>query len=138
MLAIYKYMMRISSKIFPASLSKDIKTFFIKALCCHIAIPSNWLPLKTLYLISLPLLIKLITDQLLFLFRCKFWYVFCSLQLHQRCLSNQRFLLLLMICCCYAANYNAKGAFVIILFICSDLLNCNRSICTIAIATENA
>ena len=31
-----------------------------------------------------------------------------------------------------------QGAFVIILFICSNLLNCLRSVCTIAMTTENS
>ena len=57
-------------------------------------------------------------------------------QLRLSCPSNQPFLLLLMICCGYAANYNSQRAFVIIFFICSDLLNCLRSGCTVFIATK--
>ena len=34
-------------------------------------------------------------------------------------------------------NYNAQGALVIIFFICSDLQNCLRSLCTVAIRTGN-
>ena len=41
-----------------------------------------------------------------------------------------------MICCGYP-NYNAQGALVIIFFICSDLQNCLRSLCTVAIRTGN-
>ena len=34
-------------------------------------------------------------------------------------------------------NYNVQGAFVIIFFICSDLLDCFWSVCTIAMRTKN-
>ena len=44
---------------------------------------------------------------------------------------------MLFMCCGYW-NYNAQGAFVIIFFICSDIYNCLRSLCTAAIRTENA
>ena len=47
------------------------------------------------------------------------------------------FLLLLMICFGYAANYNIKRGFMIIFLICSDHLNCLRSVGTIVITTEN-
>ena len=43
---------------------------------------------------------------------------------------------ILFICCGYP-NYNAEGAFVMIFFICSDLDNCLRNFCTVAIRTEN-
>ena len=43
---------------------------------------------------------------------------------------------ILLICCGYP-NYNTQGAFAIIFFICSDLYNSLRSICTLAIRTEN-
>ena len=39
---------------------------------------------------------------------------------------------MLLICCGYP-NYNAQGAFVIIFFICSDLYNCLRSLCTVLV-----
>ena len=41
-----------------------------------------------------------------------------------------------LICCGYA-NYNAQEAFVIIFIMCSGLHNCLRSLCTVAINTEN-
>ena len=34
-------------------------------------------------------------------------------------------------------NYNAQGVFVIIFFTYSDLYNCLRSLCTVAVGTEN-
>ena len=37
----------------------------------------------------------------------------------------------------YSASYNTRRAFVIIFFICSDLLNCLRSVGTIVITTES-
>ena len=45
-------------------------------------------------------------------------------------------MLWLLICCGYP-NYKAQGTFVIIFFICSDLYNCLRSHCTVALRTEN-
>ena len=51
-------------------------------------------------------------------------------------LSKQSFLFLLLLICCGYANYSAQGAFVIIFFTCSDLLNCLRSICNVAIRTR--
>ena len=36
----------------------------------------------------------------------------------------------------FSYSANTRGAFVIILLICSDLLNCHRSVCTIVITTE--
>ena len=86
-------------KIFSASPSKDIKTFLMKELCCHIAsqvsIPSNLLPLETLsILVSLPLWIKFIMGQLLLLFveilKCLLYFF----QLRRRYPCNQPFLLL--------------------------------------------
>ena len=43
---------------------------------------------------------------------------------------------MLLICYGYP-NYNTQGAFMIIFFICSDLYNCLRSLCAVAITTEN-
>ena len=43
---------------------------------------------------------------------------------------------ILLIYCGYP-NYNAQGAFVIIFFICSDFYSCLRSLCTVAVRTEN-
>ena len=54
--------------------------------------------------------------------------------IHRRCLSNQPFLLLLMIYVSYAANYNTKGAFVIIFLICRS----KRSVGTIFVIIEMA
>ena len=47
-----------------------------------------------------------------------------SVQRTTRCLSNQPFLLLLMI----YFWYNTQGAFVIIILICSNLLNCLKAV----------
>ena len=123
---------RILRKNFCTLPSKDVKTFFIEELCCHIA--SYTIQLVTAgntvnsYLTSTadktyhgPVLKCLL----------QFFY------LRRRCPSNQHFFLLLMICSDYAANYNAQRAFVIIFFICSYLLNCIRSVFTIVIRTEN-
>ena len=52
--------------------------------------------------------------------------------------SDTPFLLLLMIHCGYAAKCNTQGKFVMIYFICSDLLNPLRSICAIIITIEIA
>ena len=43
----------------------------------------------------------------------------------------------ILLTCCGYPSYNAQGAFVIIFFICSDLYNCLRSFCTVAIRMEN-
>ena len=43
---------------------------------------------------------------------------------------------MLLTCCGYPDKY-AQGAFVIIFIICSDLHNCLRSLCTVAIRTEH-
>ena len=42
-----------------------------------------------------------------------------------------------MTCFGYAANYNIQEAFLIIFFICSDLLNCLRSVGTVVVKTES-
>ena len=44
---------------------------------------------------------------------------------------------LLFIYTFWLANYTTRGAFVIIVFICSDLLNCLRSVGTIVTTTES-
>ena len=37
----------------------------------------------------------------------------------------------------YSANYNTQGSLAILFLICSDLLNCFRSLCTMVITTES-
>ena len=43
----------------------------------------------------------------------------------------------MLLVCCGSPNWNVQGAFVIIFFICSDLCNCLRSLCTVAIRIGN-
>ena len=116
----------------------DKKISFGKMSCYirfFIGVVGIKIALKTLkILISIALWIKLITDQLLLLFLCNF----CSFFIRRRSPSNQSFLLLLMICFSYAANYNTRGAFVIIFLTSSDLLNHLRSVGTIVVTTEVA
>ena len=131
MLDICKFI-RILSKIFSAPQAKD--NFLFKDLCCHI--PSY------LYYLTGNLVNSYLTSTVeqthqgpvVSFFPVKI--LECLLQIfiiHRR----YPFLLLLMMWCGYASNYNAQGAFVIIFYICSDLLNCLRSVCTIVITIGN-
>ena len=82
--------------------------------------------------ISLPLWIKLTMVQLFLLFLCFFSYAGGALVSKQptfiRCYWFINF--------GYSENYNTQKAFVIIFLICSDLLNCLRSVGTIVITRE--
>ena len=83
--------------------------------------------------ISLPLKIKLTIGQLLLVF---LWNYCSFLSYVEGALITILFPLLLIDG--YSANYNTQGAFFIIFFICSDLLNFLRSVSTIVITTEIA
>ena len=124
------------SKIFSSSPSKDLKTFFIKDLCCHVAnyiiqvvITGN--PVNS-YLIYTKdkthhgPVVATFSVKLLKLFR-----------LRQRCSSNQIFYSYWWYALLWPlANYKTQGAFVIIFLVCSNLLDCLRSVDTTVITTE--
>ena len=82
-----------------------------------------------------PLLwIKFTMSKLLLLFLCNFYSFFSYVRgaLVTRTFCHCYWLIYFV----YSANYNTRGAFVIILLICSDLLNSLESVGTIAITTE--
>ena len=90
--------------------------------------------------ISLPLWIKLTMGQLLLLFLCNFCSFFSYVG--GVLVINLFSMLLIDIFWLFSklkhkANYNRRGAFVKIFLICSDLLNCLRSVSTIVITTES-
>ena len=85
--------------------------------------------------ISLPLWVKLTMGQLLLLFL----YNFCSFFRYVGGVpvTNLFSPLLIDIFWLFSKLYNTQGALLIIFFICSDLLNCLRSVSTIVITTES-
>ena len=118
------------SKIFYVELLKDIKIFFIKGLYCHIGSPI----LSILYCpIPGPTVDKTHHRAVISSFSVQLLHFFS----YAGGILNLPFLLLLMIYSGYAANYNTQGTFVIIFWICSDLLNCLSSVSTIVITTES-
>ena len=82
-----------------------------------------------------PLLwIKFTMSKLLLLFLCNFYSFFSYVRgaLVTRTFCHCYWLIYFV----YSANYNTRGAFVIIFLICSDLLNSLESVGTIVITTE--
>ena len=64
----------------------------------------------------------------------------CNLRVFFSCIGNVLLTILVsyywLIHFGYSANYNTRGAFLIIFFICSDLLNCLRCVGIIVITTK--
>ena len=87
--------------------------------------------------ISIPLWIKPTMGLLLLFLLCSFRSFF---SLCWRCLRNQPLFTVIdrQVYFGYPANYNTRGAFVMLFLICSDLLNCLRSLGTMVITTESA
>ena len=114
------------SKIFSGSSTKCIKILFIKDLCYHIAsYTSNLLPVETLNPYLTSIVDKTHHGPVIAFFFCATSAIF---QLHQRCPSNQPFLLFFMMSFGNAANYNTQPAFAITFLICSDIFNYLKSV----------
>ena len=87
--------------------------------------------------ISLPLWIKLTMGQLLLFF---LWNFSSFFSLRRRCPRNQTFFTVcywLIGIFGYSVNNNKRGAFAIHFVICSNLLNCLRSLGTMVITTKS-